>query len=96
MESFELIIQVSNLGSLFEDTFHYKVKKALLTKDPKHSPYLQAARYIIDFLWEEDDPNSLLVVYYAGHGAPKPRRGGRSEGLTLTRSGDCWRYRNLR
>jgi hypothetical protein len=89
VEIFKLIIQVSNLGSLFEDTFHYKVKKALLTKDPLHAPYLQLAHHIINFLWEEDDSNSLLVIYYAGHGTPKPRRGGRSEGLTLTWSGDC-------
>jgi hypothetical protein len=84
----QLINQVSKLGSLLETKFNYKVKRALLGHDPRHDPFLQVTRSIVDFIWEEDGPNSLLMVYYAGHGAPKPRRGGRYDGLTLTRSGE--------
>lgn len=32
---------------------------------------------------DEDGPRTLLLVYYAGHGKPKPIRGG-SHGLALT------------
>ena len=56
-------------------------------KDPKHTPYLQLSRYITNFLWDADDPKSLLLVYYAGHGTPNPRRGDKHEGLTLSRLG---------
>lgn len=82
----KLIIQVAELGDLFENTFHYKVKRVSLTKDPKHRPALQITRHITDFIWEEDGPKTLLIVYYAGHGAPNPRRGNGWEGLTLTGS----------
>lgn len=85
----QLIVQVSDLRRLLEDTFHYMVKRVLLKNDPQHNPRQQLKHHIDDFIWNEDDPNSLLLVYYAGHGRPKPKRGKKHEGLTLTWSGNC-------
>ena len=81
---------MADLGSLLENTFHYKVKRVLLTKDPKHPPPLQLKRHITKFIWKEDGPKTLLIVYYAGHGAPYPGRGSGYEGLTLTGSANHW------
>ena len=81
---------MSDLGNLLENTFRYKVKRVLLKNDSTHRPPLQLTRHITDFVWEEDGPGTLLIVYYAGHGAPNPRRGNGWEGLTLTGSANYW------
>ena len=27
-------------------------------------------KHLAEFVYDEDDPRTLLIVYYAGHGAP--------------------------
>lgn len=77
--------QVAALANVFKSTFHFKVKRRQLTNDPDHLPHLQVLKYITEFLWDEDDAHSLLLFYYAGHGAPKQLRDG-SNSLALTGS----------
>lgn len=61
--------QVERLEQLFQDTFKYKVQKVLLTSEGK-PPQQQMIHHISDFVWFEDAPRTLLIVYYAGHGSP--------------------------
>lgn len=62
---------------------HFKVTRALLTNDADHGAHLQVEYHIVNFIWAEDGPQTLLLFYYAGHGIPKSMHGG-SHGLTLT------------
>ena len=32
-------------------------------------------KHLGDFVYDEDHPRTLLIVYYAGHGAPGPVMG---------------------
>lgn len=80
-----LIVQVERLANVLEDKMHFKVTKALLTNDAIHPAHLQVEYHIVNFLWAEDGPQTLLLFYYAGHGSPESKRGG-SHGLTLTGS----------
>ncbi|MCJ1423610.1 hypothetical protein MMC29_001494 [Sticta canariensis] len=75
--------EVADLTNVFENTFRFKVKRALLTNDPDHLPQVQVTKHIGDFLYDEDGVHTLLLVYYAGHGRPKPMRDG-SNCLALT------------
>jgi hypothetical protein len=54
------------------------VKKQLV--DSKQSPQIQVQKILVDFVYEHDDENTLLIVYYAGHGVPGKLEG---EGLML-------------
>lgn len=85
-----LTIQVSDLSSFLEKSFHYKVSRVLLKNDSGHCPPLHLMRHIIDFILEEDGPRTLLIVYYAGHGVPERSRDYGWGGLTLTGSANHW------
>ena len=80
-----LMIQVAALANVLENEMHFKVTRALLNNDGKHLAHLQVVHHIVEFLWDEDGPQTLLLFYYAGHGSPKSLRG-KSHGLTLTGS----------
>ncbi|KAL8710279.1 MAG: hypothetical protein Q9220_005049 [cf. Caloplaca sp. 1 TL-2023] len=55
-------------------------------KEARYAPpeiqasHQQVLKHISDFLYEEDAYQTLLLVYYAGHGSPKPS----GDGITLT------------
>lgn len=84
-----LTVQVDRLANVLEKQMHFKVTRARLTNDAandgNHPAHLQVVRQIINFIWVEDGPQTLLLFYYAGHGSPKSMRDG-SDGLTLTGS----------
>ncbi|MCJ1265850.1 Phosphatidylinositol-4-phosphate 5-kinase [Lobaria immixta] len=83
--------EVASLAKVFENRFHFKVTRALLTNDDEHLAHVQVLKYISDFIWAEDAVHTLLLFYYAGHGSPRPLRDG-SYGLALT--GKCTHYDN--
>ena len=80
-----LTVQVDALANGLEEKMHFKVTRALLTDDGNHPAHFQVVRHIINFIWSEDGPQTLLLFYYAGHGSPKSICGC-SHGLTLTGS----------
>jgi len=60
--------EVARLRDVFTKTFRFQVTPALIKKDPEHAAHLQVVRHVNNFLWNEDRANTLLIVYYAGHG----------------------------
>lgn len=77
--------QVADLANVLENKMHFKVTRALLTNDVNHLAQIQVAHHIINFIYNEDGPRTLLLFYYAGHGSPKSMRGG-TPGLALSGS----------
>ena len=61
--------QVERLERVFRDSYHYRVRKVLLTSTGK-LPQVQTQWHVSNFVMDEDGPQTLLIVYYAGHGTP--------------------------
>ena len=53
---------------MFEDVYRYEVTQILLSNKEGKLPILQLSKEMSTFVWEHDSQNSLMVVYYAGHG----------------------------
>ncbi|KAL8687200.1 MAG: hypothetical protein Q9218_006564 [Villophora microphyllina] len=72
----DTLAEVSRLSSVFEESFGYDVSTLYL--DPKQEQRLQVqvnAKFA-NFIATHDGPNTLLMVYYAGHARP-----GKSSGI---------------
>ncbi|CAG8971603.1 hypothetical protein HYALB_00007996 [Hymenoscyphus albidus] len=68
--------EVDRLQRLLEDTFNYKTVKGVLYEKTHPSPQIQINRHLANFVGEYDKPDTLLIVYYAGHGKPgEPENG---------------------
>lgn len=60
--------QVTALASVFKDTFNYQIVRKVLMKDMRRKAQVQVNRHLAEFVDNYDDTNTLLIVYYAGHG----------------------------
>ncbi|KAL3420455.1 tyrosine-protein phosphatase non-receptor type 6 [Phlyctema vagabunda] len=60
--------EVKLLAAVFQKTFNYKIVPKVLTKDARRKAQVQVNRHLAEFVDEYDDTNTLLIVYYAGHG----------------------------
>ncbi|KAI4714090.1 hypothetical protein J4E89_001540 [Alternaria sp. Ai002NY15] len=57
--------EVDDLTNVFKKVFNYEVTELQLEEK---SPQIQLEMEILNWVYENDDPNNLLIVYYAGHG----------------------------
>lgn len=64
--------EVNKLGEVFEKQFKFKVVKKQIMDDHQ-SPQIQVHKILSDFVWSYNNPVSLLIIYYAGHGVPDER-----------------------
>lgn len=62
--------EVEKLKSVFEDRFRYKAQIEYLDNSIAPKLQLRVNRLVATFVDENDGPNNLLIVYYAGHGRP--------------------------
>ncbi|KAL8740280.1 MAG: hypothetical protein Q9190_006998 [Brigantiaea leucoxantha] len=81
--------EIDKLEELFKTTFNYEVKKVQLLNG-KQLAQVQINKHIADFLFDEDGDNTLLIVYYAGHGTPGQRPGRLELSGKRTPSMDEW------
>jgi hypothetical protein len=58
-----VITELKALGHVFADLYHYEVRTYSI---PREKPDEALKRRVLDFL-EHDGPETLLIVYYAGH-----------------------------
>jgi hypothetical protein len=65
--------EVSALESVFRDIYHFDVE---WWKIPDKSPGRHATKKVIEFVEGGNDPDTLLILYYAGHAASNPHQGG--------------------
>lgn len=71
--------KVDELAEIFRGTYNYKVQSRRLNSTGLKLQ-LQVNAITAKFVLEEDSPSTLLLVYYAGHGAP----GQKQRSLELT------------
>lgn len=62
--------EVNRLKSVFEEQFHYQVQVKSLDNYIEKKLQVRINRIVAEFVDEHDGPNTLLIVYYAGHGRP--------------------------
>lgn len=58
------------LGKLFQEKFQYETFRKTLKKDHRRTAQAQVNRHLAEFVDDYDDTNTLLIIYYAGHGRP--------------------------
>ena len=62
--------EVDDLRAVFEETFNYHVIHKRLTKDPNKKTQNQVNAIVATWVHDHDRRNTLLIVYFAGHGRP--------------------------
>ena len=62
--------EVDKLKSVFEEQFKYHAQIAYLDADATLKLQVQVNAKVAAFVGAYDGPNTLLIVYYAGHGRP--------------------------
>ena len=60
--------EVNRLEAVLKDDFHYETQIEYL--DNREGLQLWVNFRVARFAQENDGPNNLLIVYYAGHGRP--------------------------
>ncbi|MCJ1462367.1 hypothetical protein MMC07_000967 [Pseudocyphellaria aurata] len=62
--------EVNRLRSVLENRFNYHVQVQLLDNQTDNRLQVRINRIVADFVDDRGGPNTLLIVYYAGHGRP--------------------------
>jgi hypothetical protein len=66
-----MCVQVDELAKVFQDEYKFTTTKRYLERDP---PQAEMNKHLADFVYENDAKNTLLIVYYAGHGWSNPSK----------------------
>ena len=73
---------MNDLAAVFSNIYHFEVKQRVLGFDDpgclnKNRAQHQMCGYLLEFMKAHDAEDSLLIIYYAGHGwATEGGRGG--------------------
>lgn len=67
--------EVNRLRSVLQEQFNYHVQVKSLDNYIEKKLQVRINRILAEFVHEHDGPNTLLIVYYAGHGRPGPYYG---------------------
>ena len=62
--------EVDDLESVFVKDFGYHATRAHLNENSKKKLQVEVNYEVANFVRKHDGPNTLLIVYYAGHGSP--------------------------
>jgi hypothetical protein len=68
-----LPLQIDKLHDVLRYQYHFSVTKAKIEKDKRAS--WSTLSYLIPFLKQHDSNNSLIIIYYAGHGMQRAADG---------------------
>ncbi|KAK8061065.1 hypothetical protein PG997_015286 [Apiospora hydei] len=80
-------LKVKALENILREKFKFETTREILTKDPKRSAQTQVNLHLAKFVFDNDDKDTLLIIYYAGHGfSDYGISGNDRDNLTLTPS----------
>ena len=68
--------EVDRLRSTFEQRFNYNTQVEYLDTSVDRRLQVRVNAIMASFVCDHDGPNTLLIVYYAGHGRPANNFGG--------------------
>ncbi|KAF7503041.1 hypothetical protein GJ744_004679 [Endocarpon pusillum] len=72
-DSFDAQTEVDRLKTVLSGRYKFHVTERKL--NTKKMAQLQINMHLANFLYQEDDENTLLIIYYAGHGTPDQSTG---------------------
>lgn len=67
--------EVDDLKAIFENLFNYHAEIKYLDTTIEQRLQIRVNAIVANFVNEHDGPNTLLIVYYAGHGRPGGKYG---------------------
>jgi Caspase domain len=67
--------EINDLKNVFETRFHFHVTSKHLTRDRKRKAQQQMNKIVAMWVAETDSRQTLLIVYFAGHGRPNKKGG---------------------
>ncbi len=67
------------LASVFKDKYNFSVEFLKLTEDPRKKTQVRLMRKLSAFVDDNDDEDTLLIIYYAGHGFVRDDNPGQME-----------------
>ena len=67
--------EVDDLKAIFENRFNYHAEIKYLDTTIEQRLQIRLNAIVANFVNEHDGPNTLLIVYYAGHGRPGGKYG---------------------
>ncbi len=62
--------EVSRLRDTLEKRFNYNTQTSYLDRSMRQNVQVQVNTIVATFIGAHDDPTTLFIVYYAGHGRP--------------------------
>jgi Caspase domain len=65
--------QVDRLSDVLRERYNFKVTEKKLNTRKKAQ--LQISKHLSKFVHDEDDDDTLFIIYYAGHGTPDQSTG---------------------
>ncbi|KAF2432800.1 hypothetical protein EJ08DRAFT_658796 [Tothia fuscella] len=79
--------EVEELAQVFEDEYSFGVQKAYLTENK--NPQSQIHEHLAVFVAKHNNPGTLLIIYYAGHGWDvRSAEDAKSQGFRLLKNTD--------
>jgi hypothetical protein len=66
---------VELLENVFKNIYNYNVESVLIDSRQNVLPQAQANQAVANFVYKNDEDDTLFIVYYAGHGSPGKARG---------------------
>ena len=61
---------MDNLNKVFQEIYKYQTVQKVLERHKRKTAQSQVNRHLAEFVDEYDDTETLLIIYYAGHGRP--------------------------
>lgn len=66
---------MKRLAAVFKDTYNFSVYPRTLNTRQGRKTSVQIHKHLADFVYYEDGKDTLLIIYYAGHGVPDTTTG---------------------
>jgi hypothetical protein len=70
-DDLKVAVELEELGIIFSKCYNYSVE---LWRIPSEKPATKLQRRLADYVDNFDTPNTLLIVYYAGHAMQNEQR----------------------
>jgi Caspase domain len=69
--------QLEDLSRVFKEDYGFEVEESII--DSKSNPQIKLNMDLATFVFKHHKPDTLIIIYYAGHGSALPTEGSITE-----------------